>query len=165
MRLRTYRKNEDFPFLASWLEEEEIHALWSGGIFSYPLKKEEFEKYFEEKEGDARYVLTDGDGCPVGFCAYSLNETDNSGFAKFIVVDGKARGKGYGAAMLKLLLKQAFEINGVDCVRLNVFARNEAARRCYRKAGFEESGRASGTLEFHGEVWDKFVMEAGRKKE
>ena len=163
MKLRTYRKNEDFPLVSSWLGEERTHALWCAGLFPYPLAKADFERYFEEREGDARYVLTEEDGRPVGFCAYSVNEKDNSGFVKLIVVDTAARGRGYGVTMLELL-KHAFEISRVDSVSLNVFAGNTAARNCYHKAGFTETRSIPGALEFHGEIWDKFTMTAERKQ-
>lgn len=158
MRLRTYRKNADFAYIASWLKEERIHALWCAGLFSYPLKQSEFEQYFEEHEGDARYVLTEDDGAPVGFCAYAVNEQDNSGFAKFIIIDSSARGKGYGSRMLSLLLKHAFEITNVERVGLRVFRQNHAAINCYRKADFSEIVEIPDTLEFHGEVWAKYTM-------
>lgn len=165
MRLRTYRKNTDFTYIASWLKEERIHALWCSNLFSYPLSKAEFEQYFEEHEGDGRYVLTEDDGRPVGFCAYAVNEEDNSGFAKFIVVDASIRGKGYGTRMLALLLQYAFEITNVARVRLNVFEQNLAARNCYRKAGFTETVAIPDTLEFHGETWGKYTMSARRGQE
>ena len=158
MRLRTYRKNADFAYIASWLKEERTHALWCSKLFSHPLSKTEFEQYFEEHEGDARYVLTEDDGKPVGFCAFTVNEQDNSGFAKFIVIDSSARGKGYGTRMLEMLLKSAFELNNVERVGLNVFRQNLAAIGCYRKAGFLETVEIPDTIDFHGEVWEKYTM-------
>ena len=103
-------------------------------------------------------MLTEDDGAPVGFCAYAVNEQDNSGFAKFIVIDNSARGKGYGSRMLSLLLKHAFEITNVERVGLRVFRQNHAAINCYRKAGFSEIVEIPDTLEFHGEVWAKYTM-------
>ncbi len=77
----------------------------------------------------------------IGFFCYSFNVDDNTGFLKFVIVDCKKRGMGYGKKMLQLALKYAFDITGVNLVQLNVFEENIAAKHCYKEIGFIEESR------------------------
>ena len=56
----------------------------------------------------------------------------------FVIVDSRKRGRGYGKNMLKLGLKYAKEIFGVNKVSLGVFENNESAYYCYKAIGFED---------------------------
>ena len=64
--------------------------------------------------GGCAHVATEDDGILVGFFVMAANVSTNSGFLKFVIVDNKLRGKGYGTQMLKLMLKFAFDIIGVS---------------------------------------------------
>lgn len=166
MRLRPYRKNSDFAYLEKWIADSRTHALWSANIMPYPLTRQGFDEVMEKNErdwGDCGYTFTEDDGTPVGFLAFSINEKDNAGFAKFIVVDSARRGKGYGAQMLKRLLQYAFDIVGLDTVRLNVYDVNEKAKRCYEKVGFVAETFTPAVMSFEGESWGRYLMVARRK--
>ena len=54
----------------------------------------------------------------------------------WVIVDGEKRGHGIGREMLKLGLKQAFEVMGAREVTLGVYENNVGAYKCYRSAGF-----------------------------
>ncbi len=141
MRLRPYRKSTDFEYIKKWITDERTHALWCANLIPYPLRAEGLHKVLEQNEkdlGECAYTFINGIGHPIGFCAYSINEDDNSGFLKFVLIDNELRGKGYGNQMINLLLQYAFTITGVSTVKLNVFDVNINAKRCYKKAGFLE---------------------------
>ena len=53
-----------------------------------------------------------------------------------VIGAAEERGKGYGAEALELMLRYAFLTLGLERVELNVDTGNEAAKRCYKKAGF-----------------------------
>ncbi len=56
-----------------------------------------------------------------------------------VIVDGNIRGKGYGTEMLRLGMKYAFEILGVEKITIGVFENNSRAHACYKKVGFHDT--------------------------
>lgn len=166
MYLRPYNKTKDFEYVKGWITDERTHALWCADLLPYPLTEEAFSNNLAQGERDwgrCGYTFMDDSHCPVGFCGFSVNEKECSGFVNFIVLDSSLRGQGYGTKMLKLLLKYAFEIVGVDIVRLNVFDSNVGARKCYEKVGFEEVATTSDAFRFGEESWGRCLMAAHRQ--
>ena len=160
MYLRPYNKAKDFAYISSWITDARTHALWSAYRVSFPLKEEEFHDFLAANEaewGDCGYIFMEDTTSrqPVGFCVLSVNEKDNSGFMKFIVADSTKRGQGLGTRMIQTFLKYAFEIIGVDTVRLNVFDVNAGAKRCYEKVGFTVESTTPDALQFEGESWGR----------
>lgn len=161
MRLRPYRSKSDYEYVEKWVNGERIHALWSANLLPCPLSKEALDAFLErdakEWGGDA-YVATEDDGTPMGFFCYSVNQTDNIGFLKFVLLDPDLWGRGYGVQMIRLALKYAYEITGVKLVRLAVFHVNEAAVRCYTKAGFTTESVTKEAFSYRDEKWDRILM-------
>ena len=69
------------------------------------------------------------------------------------------RGKGYGAAAVKLALQYAWDTLNLRRVWLTVFAGNERAIASYRHAGFEQEGVMRHAA-FAGGAWVDVVMMA-----
>jgi ribosomal protein S18 acetylase RimI-like enzyme len=84
----------------------------------------------------------DRDGDTVGWLWVTPCEqaAPHCAFLKQITVAERSRRRGYGRAMLAAL-EQLLADEGIDEVRLNVFAANEPAGRLYASAGYEELGR------------------------
>ena len=160
MYIRPYNKTKDFEYINSWITDARTHTLWSANRLSYPLSEREFHEFLavnEAEMGDCGYIFMDDTTSrqPVGFCVFSVKESDNSGFMKFIVADSTKRGHGLGTRMIQTFLKYAFEIVGVDSVRLNVFDVNARAKRCYEKVGFTVENTTPDALQFEGESWER----------
>lgn len=115
------------------------------------------EKDAQDWDGCA-YVATADDGIPVGFFVLAVNVSNNSGFLKFVIVDNKLRGKGYGSQMIKLMLKYAFDITGVLSVQLNVFDTNDRAKKCYLNVGFIEDNIVEDAFTYEDESWGRCHM-------
>ena len=109
---------------------------------------------------DCAFVAVDDDGKVAGFFCYSLNGQNNEGMLKFIVVNSKIRGKGYGKQMLKLALEYAFNISKADSVQLNVFPENIPANKCYESVGFKERSLTPNAFTFKDESWARRNMVA-----
>ena len=78
----------------------------------------------------------------------------------FVIVDPEKRGQGYGKNMLKLGLKYAKEIFGVDKVSLGVFENNESAYYCYKAIGFEDVSQDEiEKYNVMGEEWNCLELE------
>lgn len=69
-------------------------------------------------------------------------------------------GKGYGTEATELILKYAFQELGIHKVRLRVFASNEGAIECYKKAGFIQEGYFKDEVRIHDEYKDLIFMAA-----
>lgn len=167
LRLRPYKK-EDGACLLSWLTDERTVELWKADRFSWPLTKEQLERYREQFEQDPAaciFTAVDGTGAPAGHFSFrEINYERNSAHMGFIVVDPQARGQGFGRQMVSLALRYAFELLMLERVTLGVFDCNLAARRCYESLGFKEIEREHKTVGFHGETWEYFYLAAEKKR-
>lgn len=161
MRIRPYIASIDYECLEKWIENERIHALWCANLIPYPITRERFHRFLEKSSAewtDSAYVATENDGKTIGFFCYSINVKENAGFLKFVIVDHKKRGKGYGEEMLRLALQYAFHITGVESVQLNVFEENTTAKRCYEKIGFLERAVIKDVFSYKDELWSRCSM-------
>lgn len=167
MQFRPYINTVDYEYIEKWLKDERTHALWCANLIPYPITRERLKAALEKETNDwggTAYVVTENDGRQIGFFVYSVNPSSNSGFLKFVVLDNELRGKGYGREMLRLVLKYAFDITGVDSVQLNVFDVNSSARKCYAKLGFVEDNVIRDAFTYHKEMWARCHMVIQQKK-
>lgn len=167
MRIRPYIESKDYEYIEKWIDDEKVHALWCAGRISYPVTKEAFHRFLEKNAidwMDSAYVATEDCGEVIGFFCYCVNVDDNTGFFKFVIVDREKRGSGYGEEMLRLALRYAFTITGVNLVQLNVFDENIAAKRCYEKVGFVEDSVAKDVFSYKDSVWSRchMIIEKGK---
>ncbi len=168
LRLRQY-KPCDADRIVSWIKDEDALRKWSADRFgNFPITSEDINnKYFNNNgdctEDDNFYPVTafDEDGV-VGhlILRYTDKEKKVIRFG-FVIVDDSKRGKGYGRQMLTLAIKYAFDIFGAEKITLGVFDNNQSAYRCYKAAGFTETGEEI-LCEFFGEQWRQIEMEIKR---
>lgn len=161
MRLRSYIEGKDFDEIKNWITDERTHAMWCANLIGYPIEKDNFESFMEqigEKFGDCPFVATTEDDEPVGFFCYSVNIENNEGMLKFVMINPKYRGRGYGKEMLRLANRYAFEITNVDSVQLNVFPENESAKKCYEAVGFVERHLEENAFKYKDESWGRCNM-------
>lgn len=146
LRLRPY-KSCDSEYIVGWLTDERVFLKWGGERFgSFPICA---------KVMDDKYRLDNGD-CVEPDNFYPMTAFDESGVVGhfimryihgdnkilrfgWVIVDCAKRGRGYGSQMLKLGLKYAFEILGVEKVTIGVFENNLPAYQCYKAVGFHEA--------------------------
>ncbi|MCM1327633.1 MAG: GNAT family N-acetyltransferase [Bacteroidales bacterium] len=161
MRIRPYIEHKDYEYIEKWIDDERAHALWCANLIPYPVTKENLHKFLKKSAvdwTDSAYVATEDNGKIIGFFCYSINVDDNTGFFKFVIVDPKKRGTGYGKKMLQLALQYAFNITNVNLVQLNVFEENITAKHCYKKIGFTEDNIAANVFQYKGELWSRCHM-------
>lgn len=134
LRLRPYNKN-DAEMIMSWIKDESTFYKWTAGVLGeYPISEEQFNTVSNLM---AFTAIDDND--VVGFFTMRRpNEFFDELRFGFVIVDSRKRGRGYGKNMLKLGLKYAKEIFGVNKVSLGVFENNESAYYCYKAIGFED---------------------------
>lgn len=165
MRLRPYISLIDYECLQKWVDNERTHALWCANVIPYPMTATDFHEMLNNDArnwGGSAYIATTDDGEQTGFFVLSVNTSNNSGFAKFIVINDELRGNGYGIQMIQLMLKFAFDIVGVSSVQLNVFDINDSAKKCYSKAGFIQDGIVENAFTFKEESWGRCHMQISK---
>ncbi len=159
MRVRPYM-NKDFYSIAHWIADERAHALWCANLMPYPLDRESFNAFLlnEERLDNCPFVAVTDEGNVVGFFCLYIDMKQNEGLLKFVIVDNTARNMGYGSEMLRLAVKYALNVANLGAVHLNVFVQNPGARKCYRKAGFEEMNTTPNVFTYNGEAWSRCNM-------
>lgn len=158
MQIRPYNEQTDFAYIKNWISDERTHALWCANLIPFPLSTDSLHQYLEEHENDSGYVFVDKEDRPVGFFIYVVNEQEKSGFLKFVMVDNRLRGQGYGTEMLKRFLRHAYDNTGVSSVKLSVFDVNVGAGKCYEKAGFTMMENMPDAFSYRDEMWGRCIM-------
>lgn len=161
MRLRPFISLQDFDEIKTWITDERLHAMWCANRFKFPMDKTDFDNVMSDmaiKYKESPFVATSDDGMLLGFFCYSLNLETNEGMLKFVMVNPKIRGKGYGKQMLRLALDYAFNISKADAVHLNVFPENTSAKKCYESVGFTERNLTPDAFKYKAECWGRCNM-------
>lgn len=155
LRLRPY-KACDAKAVVSWIGDETAFYKWSAGrLGTYPITAEELNRKYDSFAcADDFFVMAafDEKGIAGQVMMRFLDEEKKELRFGFIIVDGSRRGKGYGKEMLKLAAEYAFTILKAERITLGVFENNQPAIRCYKSAGFRETGRTE-SCSIRGEAW------------
>jgi len=99
-------------------------------------------------------------GEPIG--TTSLAEIDfpnRTAVFGIVIGEASARGKGFGSETTRLMLDYAFNLLGLNSVRLGVASFNPAGIRAYTKAGFRETGRLRERWWHEGALHDEVLMD------
>ncbi len=137
LRLMTY---EDTELIVRW---RNCDAVRKNFIYQALFTKESHENWIRTKVETGKVVQmiiceaeTDQ---PVG-SVYIRDIDHNHQKAEYGIFIGEesARGKGYGTAAARLMIRYSFEELGLHRLFLRVYAENQQAIRSYEKAGFEK---------------------------
>ncbi|MFZ9278141.1 MAG: GNAT family N-acetyltransferase [Candidatus Limnocylindrus sp.] len=154
---------DTLPALKRWYADPELVRL--ARHRSEPLSGDEVERLVRERFSTAQmlaFALYERVGLNeelIGSCTLANLDVEN-GAATFHLMIGEpsARGRGLGAEATRLVTRFAFEALGLHRISLTLFAFNEAALRCYTKAGFREEGRMRDAITRDGRRWDEIQM-------
>lgn len=105
-----------------------------------PYGAEEFEQMAQAGLLLWDYILLDGK--PIGSVWLEKGSKDaESAVLGVFIADESCRGKHIGEEAVRLICRDGAEKLGATSIELHVRPRNIRAIRCYRKCGFEETGR------------------------
>ena len=170
MRLRPY-KPCDAAKPIEWSSDKKTFELWGGHIIGdYPITEDILnDVYFNHHgrcaEPDNFYPMTafDETGMLGHFIMRYINGDNKLLRFGWVIVDASKRGQHIGRNMLKLGLKYAFEILGVDKVTIGVFENNVQAYKCYLAVGFHSRSVIPDSYqEVDGEQWKVVELEISR---
>jgi RimJ/RimL family protein N-acetyltransferase len=134
------------------------------GVPMQPMTLEQEIAWYEQTgTGESRYAFTIYERASwraIGNCELvNVNMQHRRAEVGIMFGEPAMRGRGYGTEAVQLLLDYAFTVLGLHSVMLRVYAYNHAARRCYEKAGFRETGRRRESRWFNGQFWDEISMD------
>ena len=96
----------------------------------------------------------------IGNCGFfDVETTHRSAEVGIFIGDEERRGEGLGAEALRLLCDYGFNVLNFRSVHLRVYAYNQQAIACYRKAGFKEAGRLREAHFYGGSYHDLVLMD------
>ena len=153
---------DDAQTYVKWLSDA---AVTDGLGSSARLLTVEAEKeWIKNNAGQHQFaiVLREGDAL-IGNCGFhEVDASRQCAELGLFIGEAENRGKGYGAEVLHLMLRHAFETLNIRNVMLRVFAFNEQAIWCYGKVGFREMGRRRQAYFVRGAFHDEVFMDVLR---
>ena len=125
----------DIPALAAIRADPEVYRWWRGGPDLHAAIAEELAS--EDEHG---FVIEHGDRI-VGFIQWWAEEEPDYRHAGIdIYVDASMHGRGIGTDAVRTLARHLIRDQGHHRITIDPATNNEAAIRCYAKAGFRPVG-------------------------
>ncbi len=153
-------RSTDTPALTSWATSADALLQWVGPHFNFPLDEEQLRDY-AESAGENRHLISGvcrDTGSVVAHAELNLLRDHDLGQIRRVAVAPEMRGKGIGLALMRWVVELAFAELNLNRLELVVFSFNEAARNCYRAAGFSEEGCAHEARKASTGYWDLIYM-------
>lgn len=142
VRLRPVQES-DLQLFVEWLNEPETR-YWLSLSEAPQLTLDTEREWYEEKrssEGNLLWMIETEKGKPIGnIDLHLLDRTHGRAQLGIVIGDANARGRGYGAAAIREVLRYAFRELGLRRVELLVDEDNARAIRCYERCGFVREG-------------------------
>jgi len=159
--LREYRA-EDLSALRAWVNDAET-TKYLAGAYRRPQTWEQTEEWLSRRlNGDAGgegFVIADREtGKYLGQIDLMMIDPIARKAEMAIVLTPGARKKGYALESIRLILDYAFNTMNLNRVWLKCAEKNEAAVKCYLKAGFKTEGVLRNDLYVDGEYSNALVM-------
>lgn len=151
---------EDAEKFAEWMND--FHTTDYLGRSSQIMPLECEKEHLQSKiksEADFGIVTLKEDKL-LGSCGiYEIDHIDRKGTLGIFIGEREARGKGYGAEAIRLLLDYGFNYLNLNNINLDVLSFNERAIKCYQKCGFKEYGRRRKCKFINGKYYNKVSMD------
>ena len=169
IRLRAVER-EDLPRFVTWLNDPVVRA---GLTIFLPLSMSDEERWFENMlvSHPAEHplvieILQGEDGyLPVGNCGFhNIDWRNRSAEVGVFIGEKQFWNQGYGAEVMRLLLKHGFETLNLSRIALRVYANNPGAVRAYENAGFVLEGRLRKAEYQAGNYLDVLLMSVLREE-
>jgi RimJ/RimL family protein N-acetyltransferase len=158
-------ERDDFSRLTGWVKTPEFLLQWAGPIFHFPLDQSQLDTYFKDTLEDPPFrkiykVLNSADGSVIGHI--ELNNIDllnkSATVCRVLIGESPIRNKGIGLQMVRKILEIGFDRLGLHRLDLVVFDFNQAAVKCYEKAGFKQEGHIREARKIGNDYWSLYQM-------
>ncbi|MFC1683703.1 GNAT family N-acetyltransferase [Candidatus Zixiibacteriota bacterium] len=155
----------DIDRLIGWIPSAEALLQWGGSGYKFPLDGKQIREHLSNASGENpkhlifKAVDTER-GRVVGHGEIlAIDRVNRSAvLGRILVGSTEARGKGIGEQIVRQLVRIAFEDLSLHRVSLRVYDFNQAAIRCYEKAGFKREGLQRDVHRIGEKYWSVFTM-------
>jgi RimJ/RimL family protein N-acetyltransferase len=131
----------DFERLITWIDSEETMIQFSDPLFSYPLTFEQLEYYVKIDNRLLYKIIDPSINKIIGHAEIHIdNENCNARLRHILIGNKQNRNKGYGKAIMKELIRIAFDDLKLHRLDLGVYKFNKQAVKCFRHCGFKKEG-------------------------
>lgn len=138
----------DFDTIVSWINnhDKDFMVQWAGLTYTFPLSVEQMKSHYHRGinslDSDVFiYKITETTSNKMigslQFCRFDSIKKEVV-IGRFIIGDSNHRGSGIGTIALKKAIQIGFMQFDLQKIRLNVYDINNAAIRCYERAGFKK---------------------------
>ena len=155
LNLRDFQMR-DMPHLLQAIVDEKMLMQFAGPAYVFPLTAAQVVVDLHADNVRVFSMVTAAD-VVVGHAQMQVL-SDSVLLRRILIWDGSWRGQGWGQHMVRQLLEVAFAMPEVKQARLNVFAWNTPAIRCYQRLGFVTSTEPAKTVSVAGETWQSVGM-------
>ena len=155
---------QDFERLINWIENEEILVQFSGGIFKFPLTKEQLNEYLYSENIISFKIINLETNEVIGHSEIYKSEKNEVKLCRILIGEENQRGKGFGKKIINELVKYSFEKLNAEKVELNVYDWNKYAIVCYEKSGFEINPNKFSEIAVKGNKWISLNMILNKSK-
>jgi RimJ/RimL family protein N-acetyltransferase len=160
--LRPHRP-ADFHVYRRWLEDQEVNSLTMADPTYASLVAERTLSWMSRPDAISYALCVRPQGKLIGMASLTDLEP-RLGSAEFRIRIGEPEywGRGHGTEATILLCGYGLQELGLRRINLSVFDFNERAMRCYRRVGFEETGRRPRSVWRDGRLHDEVIMSLTR---
>lgn len=157
LRFMTY---DDTDLIVNWRNTDDVRKNF---IYQALFTRESHENWIRTKveTGDVvqMIICETGSDRPVGSVyVRDVDRTHHKAEYGIFIGEADARGKGYGTAAAKLMIRYCFEEMKLHRLFLRVYAENQQAIKSYEKAGFEREALLRDDVCINGNYRDIVLM-------
>ncbi len=154
-----------FDLLIEWSPTSEFLLQWAGPGLTYPLTEDQLRLLLQSACGNSPSAYpysarSRSDGRIIGHGELGFVDWRNLSAELMRILVGPAdlRGKGYGEALVRELVRIGFRELGLHRLDLKVFDFNRSAIRCYERVGFRHEGTLREARKQGNEYWNTYIM-------
>ena len=157
----------DVDPLLGWISSHEELLFWTASSFGYPLTREHVVQHLRDcaARGDRLVfkAVEPTSGEAVGYIEIgAIDPRNHSMRIGRVLLAPAARGRGFGAAMMRAALAHAFDELHAHRVELGVFDANPRAIALYERVGFQREGTRRESFKvpetLGGGYWSEITM-------
>lgn len=154
-------KKHDLREYANWLNDQETVLFICSGRFPATLEglEDYIDSYKARTDGMLLGIFLKKTMKHIGNITLSqINWKDRHADIGILVGDKEARGKGYAAEAIKLIVEHAFCKLNLHKLYAGMVKDNKASERAFKKAGFRTEARFKKHFYLNGEYLDCYKM-------
>ena len=154
------RNSEDVEKFTEWLNDfDTTDYIGRSGIVTTLDNEREY--LAKEKTNSVTFaIITLEEDKMIGTISLEqIDDLNRNATLGIFVGDKEYRDKGYGTEGIRLILEYGFKYLNLHNIKLDLMEFNQRALNCYKKCGFQETGRRRKCKFINGKYYDSISMD------